>query len=221
MHFFTNMVHMPAIPEYSSDELLAKMDAMGMPKELRESFCKCIDFHTYPAPGMLIGVFMVDYALSLTGKKPDDKIFVTSETPKCLPDPPQVIMHATTGNHRLRVLPIGKFAITLTPFSAKEAAEGVRVYVDRKKLEKYPVIAAWYDNTPSFKPATMKKQLVDDILTAGRAILSYERVKMNVTHKKKWTSVTCPSCGEQVPENMMEGTHCAGCGSMAYYERME
>ena len=214
------MVHMPAIPEYSSAELLSKMDAMGMPNELRESFRKCIDFHTYAAPGMLIGVFMVDYALTLLGKKPEDKISVTCETTKCLPDPPQIIMHATTGNHRLRVLPIGKFAMTLTPFSAKESAEGIRVYLDKEKLKKYPTISSWYDNSSSFKPATMKKQLADEILAAGQGMFSHERIKMRVTHKKKWNSVTCPVCGDQVPEYMMEGDKCAACGSMAYYEKI-
>lgn len=211
---------MQTISEYSTEELLGKMDAMGIPEDLRESFRKCIDFHTYAAPGMLIGVFMVDYALSLTGKKPGEKIFVTCETHKCLPDPPQVIMNATTGNHRLRVLPIGKFAITLTPFSAKDRAEGVRVYVDREKLKRYPTIASWYDNTPAFKPATMKKQLADEILAAGHDILSFERIRMKVTHKKKWNSVTCPSCGEQVPQDLMEGNRCAGCGSLSYYEKV-
>lgn len=212
------MIGMQTIPEYSTEELLEKMETMGIPPDLRESFRRCIDFHSYAAPGMLIGVFMVDYALSILGKNPRDKIFVTCETAKCLPDPPQVMMHATTGNHRLRVLPIGKFALTLTPFSANECAEGVRVYVDRDKLKKYPVISSWYDNTPAFKPATMKKQLADEILSAGRSILSCAKVRMNVTRKKKWNSVTCPSCGEQVPEYLMEGDRCAGCGSMAYYE---
>ena len=65
----------------------------------------------------------------------------------------------------------------------------------------------------------MKRQLVDEILAAGRDILSYDRIRMKVTHKQKWRSATCPSCGEQVPEDMMEGDVCAGCGSMAYYER--
>jgi len=129
-------------------------------------------------------------------------------------------MHATIGNHRLRVLPIGKFAITLTPSSADESVEGVRVSIDRKKMSRYPTLASWYDNSPAFRPATMKRQLVDEILAAGRDILSSERVRMKVTPKKRWNSVTCPTCGEQVPEDLMEGDHCAGCGSMAYYEKV-
>lgn len=211
---------MQSIPEYTPRELLEKMETMRIQEDLRESFRKCIDFHTYAAPGMLIGVFMVDCALKILDKKPNEKIFVTCETHKCLPDPPQVIMHATTGNHRLRVLPIGKFAMTFTPFSAKEYAEGIRIFIDREKLNRYPALASWYDNSAAFKPATMKRQLAEEILAAACDMFSHERVRMKVTLKKKWKSVTCPSCGEQVPENLMEGTTCAGCGSLAYYEKV-
>jgi formylmethanofuran dehydrogenase subunit E len=210
---------MQQIPEYTNREVCECLVKMGIDSELAEYFKKCIDFHTYAAPGILIGVFMVDYGLEILGKTPADKIFVTCETHKCLPDVPQVIMHATVGNHRLRVLPIGKFAITLTPFTTEDFAEGVRIYVDRKKLKKYPVYALWFDNSPEFKPEFMKRQLVDEILTARSDILSYDFIRMKVTHKQKWRSATCPSCGEQVPEDMMEGDVCAGCGSLAYYEK--
>jgi formylmethanofuran dehydrogenase subunit E len=209
---------MQQIPEYSTEDVCERLVALGIDPYLQDYFKRCIDFHTYAAPGILIGVFMVDYALDLSGKTPADKVFVTCETYKCLPDAPQVIMHATVGNHQLQVLPIGKFAITLTPFTAKEYAEGVRVYIDRKKLEKYPIYAAWFDNRPDFKPAYMKRQLVDEILTAQRDVFSHECVRMKVTHKKKWQSATCPSCGEQIPKNLMEGDICAGCGSLSYYE---
>lgn len=209
---------MQQIPEYSNEDVCERLVALGIDPYLQDYFKRCIDFHTYAAPGILIGVFMVDYALDLIGKTPADKVFVTCESYKCLPDAPQVIMHATVGNHQLQVLPIGKFAITLTPFTARDYAEGVRVYIDRKKLEKYPVYAAWFDNSPDFKPAYMKRQLVEEILTAKRDAFSHDCIRMKVTHKKKWQSATCPSCGEQIPKDLMEGDICAGCGSLSYYE---
>jgi formylmethanofuran dehydrogenase subunit E len=210
---------MQRIPEYSNSEVCERLVEMGTEPYLQEYFKKCIDFHTYAAPGILIGVFMVDFALDLIGKKPADKVFVTCESYKCLPDAPQIIMHATIGNHQLRVLPIGKFAITLTPFTAKDKAEGVRVYIDRKKLDKYPAYALWFDNSPEFKPAYMKRQLVDEILSAKRDAFSHECILMSVTHKKKWRSAICPTCGEQIPKDLMEGDICAGCGSLSYYEK--
>jgi formylmethanofuran dehydrogenase subunit E len=205
--------------EYTDQEVLDRFAALGYSSRLQDYFKRCIDFHSYAAPGMLIGVFMVDYALEILGKNRTDKIFVTSETHKCLPDPPQVILHATAGNHRLRILPIGKFALTLTPFTAAGYAEGIRVYLDRQKLESYPATALWYDNSPDFKAGSMKRQLIEEILAAGRDVLSTECIRVKVSSKQKWRSATCSSCGEQVPEDLMEGDHCAGCGSKAYYEK--
>jgi formylmethanofuran dehydrogenase subunit E len=82
-------------------------------------------------------------------------------------------------------------------------------------------LALWFDNSPDFKAGSMKRQVVDEILTAGKDILSFDRIRLKVTHKKKWRSATCPSCGEQVPEDLMEGEKCVGCGSLAYYEKCQ
>ncbi len=64
----------------------------------------------------------------------------------------------------------------------------------------------------------MKGTLQDEIFRAGRAILSSERVRVKVTPKKKWQPVTCPCCGETVPDYLIEGDRCGACGSMKYYE---
>jgi formylmethanofuran dehydrogenase subunit E len=64
----------------------------------------------------------------------------------------------------------------------------------------------------------MEHDLLDEIFRAGRQILSYTRVRVKVTPKKKWHSASCSVCGETVPGDMLEGSICAGCGSLAYYE---
>jgi formylmethanofuran dehydrogenase subunit E len=38
--------------------------------------------------------------------------------------------------------------------------------------------------------------------------------------KRSWRSVTCRSCGETVPDYLIEGDHCGACGSMKYYEKI-
>jgi formylmethanofuran dehydrogenase subunit E len=126
----------------------------------------------------------------------------------------------TTGNNRLRIMPIGKFAITLNAPTDEPAAEAVRVYVDREKLRAFPTIESWYANSPSYDKGTMKGRLQTEIFEAGRRILSAERVRIPVQRKKKWVSVTCPRCGETVPDYMAEGDHCGACGSLKYYERI-
>jgi formylmethanofuran dehydrogenase subunit E len=196
------------------------MESCGVSSRLRSAIHHLSEFHTYPAPGVLIGAFMVDFALELLGVSPDKKLYGVCETPKCLPDALQVIARCTTGNNRLRVVPIGKFAITLNAPTELETADAVRVYVDLKKLKKYPVIDIWYANSPAYDKHTMKDSLQEEIFRAGREILSFERVRVRVKTKKKWSSVTCQGCGETIPDYLIEGDRCGACGSMKYYERI-
>ena len=206
--------------EDNPESLAGSMKANGISPQLMQQILRLSEFHTYPAPGVLIGAFMVDYALELLGVTPDKKLYGVCETPKCLPDALQVMAHCTTGNNRLRVVPIGKFAITLNAPSDNPTTEAIRVYVDLKKLKKFPTIDTWYANSPAYDKATMKEKLQDEIFRAGREILSSEQVRVTVQKKKKWTSVTCPCCGETVPDYLIEGEKCGACGSMKYFERI-
>jgi formylmethanofuran dehydrogenase subunit E len=202
----------------SFGDLRQNMDAYGINPYLQKLFTRCIAFHTVSAPGLFIGVFMVDYALELLGAQAGEKLYAIAETYKCIPDPLQIIAGCTFGNHRLQVIPIGKFAITMNRPSGKDVTDGVRVYVDQRKLKKYPIIEAWYTHSRGFKSATMVFPLIDQILKAGRDILSYQRVRIRVPPKQSWKSVPCTTCGEMVPNTFLEGNHCRGCGSMSYYE---
>lgn len=206
--------------EYPDKKLKTVMDAHHVPGLLQEQVQQLSAFHTYAAPGVLIGAFMVDYALELLGISPDKKLYGVCETPKCLPDALQVIAHCTTGNNRLRVIPIGKFAITLNGPSDKATTEAVRVYVDLQKMKKYPTLDMWYANSPAYDKHTMSDRLQDEIFSAGREILSSEKVRIEVRAKKKWKSVTCPGCGETVPDYLVVDGHCGACGSMKYYEKI-
>ena len=204
----------------SPGALKASMDRGGVRPQLQQEILRLAEFHTYPAPGVLIGAFMVDYAMELLGVTPDRKLYGVCETPKCLPDALQVLAHITTGNNRLKIIPIGKFAITMNLPSEGPEADAIRVYVDMEKLKKYPTVDLWYANSPAFDKKTMKGKLFDEIFRAGRNILSSERVRVPVQKKKKWKSVTCPTCGESVPDYLIEGNRCGACGSMKYYEKI-
>ncbi|HPY60791.1 MAG TPA: FmdE family protein [Methanospirillum sp.] len=206
--------------EYSKEEILSLLKKNGSSDTLIDWFDRCIDFHMGTAAGLLIGIYMVDYALSLLGAKPGEKLYSVCETSKCAPDPLQVILHCTPGNHRLRVINIGRFAMTVNRPSDGDYAEGVRVRLDPAKIEDTPVLRAWFANTPDFDGKTMKKRLVEDIISKGTGMLSWEKVKVKVTHKQKWKTGTCSSCGEPVPENLLEDGLCPGCGSQKYYEKI-
>ena len=207
-------------PEEKPDALKASMDRGGVSPALQQGILRLAEFHTYPAPGVLIGAFMVDYAMEILGVKKGRKLYGVCETPKCLPDALQVLAHITIGNNRLKIVPVGKFAIAMNLPSEGATADALRVYVDLEKLKKYPTIDTWYANSPAFDKKTMKGQLFDEIFRAGRNILSFERVRVTVKQKEKWSSVTCPCCGEMIPDYLMEGDHCAACGSMRYYEKI-
>ena len=207
-------------PEEKPDALNASMERGGVSPALRQEILRLAEFHTYPAPAVLIGAFMVDYAMALIGAAKGRKLYGVCETPKCLPDALQVLAHITIGNNRLRIVPIGKFAITMNLPSEDATADAVRVSVDLDKLKNYPTVNIWYANSPAFDKKTMKGQLFDEIFRAGRNILSFERVRVTVKKKEKWSSVTCPCCGETIPDYLMEGDRCGACGSMKYYERI-
>jgi formylmethanofuran dehydrogenase subunit E len=203
--------------EFSQDEILAKLQDLGYPSTFHDYYQRCIPFHTYPAPGLLIAIGMVDYALELLGAVPGDKVYAVCETEKCAPDPLQVIAHCTIGNHRLRIVPVGRFAITMNRPTLEETAEGVRIFMDPGKLSAYPVLEKWFANSPEFSKKSMKKALIDEILQAKRNILSVQKVRIPVTQKQRWNSAVCRSCGEPVPEGLLEGDICGGCGTKRYY----
>jgi formylmethanofuran dehydrogenase subunit E len=207
--------------EYTLDELQDRMDVCGVKPRVRDYLNRCIAFHTFPAPGLLIGAFMVDFALELLGADPGEKLFAVCETHKCAPDALQVIAHCTYGNNRLRIVNVGKFALTVNRASDGNTTEGIRIYVDPDKISRFPTIHTWFTNSPGFDKKTMNNLLFDEIFTAGRAILSNERVRVKVETKKKWKSVTCPRCGEMVPDYSLGSDGiCAACGPMGYYEKI-
>jgi formylmethanofuran dehydrogenase subunit E len=210
----------PGKHTFSTEDFNARIDACGISPKMKDYLNRVVAFHTSPAPGVLIGAFMVDFALDLLGTAPGEKLFGVCETPKCAPDALQVIANATTGNNRLRVIPIGKFAMTVNAATTKPTAEAVRVYIDLEKLKRYPIIDIWYANSPAFDKSAMGIPLQEEIFRAGRDILSYELVRVSVTAKRKWNSVTCPCCGDTIPDYLFENDRCAGCGSMKYYEKI-
>ncbi len=202
------------------EDIKARLESKGSTPELIDQFQRCIDFHTFAAPGLLVGVYMVDYALELLNPPEGEKVYAVCETMKCLPDPLQVIAHCTTGNHRLRVIPIGKFAITVNGPAEAPYVNGIRVFVDGEKIGQYPTFALWYTKDPLFDPRTRGIALIDEIIDAGRDLLSCEKVRVKVPQKWPWRSAICNICGEMVPNNLLVDGACADCRSQSYYEKV-
>jgi formylmethanofuran dehydrogenase subunit E len=169
-------------------------------------------FHGYPAPGLIIGGFMVDLGLSLM---PDGCLLdAISETPTCLPDAIQLLTPCTIGNGWLKVINLGRFALSLYE---KYEGEGVRVYLDPPRLENWPEIKNWlYKLKP--KREQDKERLLEEIRQAGRDLCSVQTIRIETRHlgkKSRGAVVDCPSCGEPYP--LQDGGVCRGCQGEAPY----
>ncbi|MFC1958092.1 FmdE family protein [Chloroflexota bacterium] len=178
-----------------------------------EEFLERINsFHSYAAPGVIIGGIMVDMAMC---NMPEGVLFeVICETSFCLPDSVQLLTPCTTGNGWLKVLDLGRYAINLYD---KYNGNGVRVYLDPKKLKCWDEIQAWFLRTKT-KSEQNGDLLQQQIRTAGRDIYTLKPVKIKpqyLTKRPDGAIGICSMCGEAYPID--DGTVCQGCQGKAPY----
>jgi formylmethanofuran dehydrogenase subunit E len=169
-------------------------------------------FHGHVAPGVVLGGFMVDLAYR---NLPQGEYFdAISETRSCLPDAIQLLTPCTVGNGWLRIIDLGRFALSLFE---KYRGNGVRVYVDSQKLDDWPELKAFF-----FKLKPKKEQdfevLMGEISLAHTSIFGVQKVMVDLdfiqSHHRDAFAV-CPLCGEGYPEN--DGEICLGCQGEAPY----
>ena len=169
-------------------------------------------FHGHVAPGVLIGGFMVDLALKNLSK--EELFDAICETRACLPDAIQLLTPCTVGNGWLKVINVGRFAICLYE---KVRGEGVRVFLDPIKIERWSEIKTWF-----FKLKPKQEQdsqlLREQIRQAGSDICSIGQVEIEKsylirTHRQEF--ILCPRCKEAYPAE--DGTICRACqGEVPY-----
>ncbi|MFP5239836.1 MAG: FmdE family protein, partial [Acidobacteriota bacterium] len=163
-------------------------------------------FHNYAAPGLLVGGFMVDAARR---RLPEGTLFEAAcETTSCLPDAVQLFTPCTVGNGWLRVLDLGRYALTLYD---KYTGEGFRAHLDPALLGPYPEIAGWFlKRRPKAEQDT--EALANEIFEAGESILTVRRVQVSAAYlgkSHKGAIAVCPACGEAYPAK--HGGLCKGC----------
>ena len=169
-------------------------------------------FHGHIAPGMIAGGIMVDIALN--NRPAGELLDALCETESCLPDAVQLLTPCTVGNGWLRIVNVGRYAVTLYE---KYTGEGIRVYLDSSKIDKWPVIKEWF-----FKLVPKKKQdsnaLFAQIRDAGENLYSLQSVQVQPQflerRSKKGISI-CPLCGEAYPSK--DGEVCSGCSDQKLY----
>lgn len=169
-------------------------------------------FHGYPAPGLIIGGYMVTMARNAL---PEGILFdALSETGQCLPDAVQMLTPCTVGNGWLRIVNFGIYAVSL--FN-KHTGEGFRVSLDVTKLGPWPEIRAWF-----LKEKTKAEQDTDalqaQIRDAGMQMLTISPIVIRperMQHKGKGRVMACPLCGDWYPASF--GGICRSCQGESPY----
>ena len=193
---------------------------------------KTIDFHGcfQKAPGVVIGCYMVEYALELLGDF-NGYMNAVVETRVCLSDCVQMMTGCTYGNKAMWVREgIGRYATTLYD---RDTKEGVRVFLDIDKVDKveFPDLHAFHlrqrDTKVLTDTAFRKKsgeKVVQQFLQLKRDALSFEYIAVTLPRKGPMhPSVRCESCGEPFlkPEDRASG-QCPSCtGEMSYYDKRD
>jgi formylmethanofuran dehydrogenase subunit E len=178
-----------------------------------EEFLKVVEsFHGYQSPGVILGGFMVSYAMEELPR--GILIDAISETPACLPDSIQLLTPCTLGNGWLKVINLGRFALSLYE---KYEGKGIRVFVDPTKLEGRQEIKNWlFKLTP--KSEQDQDRLIAEIREAGRSILGMRHIQVMPQHlgkKSRGAISTCTMCGEPYPER--DGPVCLACQRQSPY----
>jgi len=171
-------------------------------------------FHGNVAPGVVIGGFMVDLALR---HAPEGDFFdAMCETSSCLPDAIQLLTPCTVGNGWLKILSLGRYALTLYE---KYQGAGIRVFLDASKVDDWPEIKGWYFRLKS-KREQNSKRLLQEIREAGEGICTLQKVVVKPqfvgSRNQRSKIVRCPLCQEAYPE--VDGGICRGCSGYAPYE---
>lgn len=170
------------------------------------------NFHGYAAPGLLVGGYMVE--LAKRHLPPGTLFEAVVESGKCLPDAVQLLTVCSTGNNRLKIHNLGRYAVSLFD---KHTGEGVRVSLDPARLDQYPEIRGWFLKEKPKKDQDVPR-LELEIETAGDSICKLEPVTVKrrfLGHKHMTRIVCCPLCGEAYP--VEDGPVCRGCQGEAPY----
>ncbi|MEW5773898.1 MAG: FmdE family protein [Thermodesulfobacteriota bacterium] len=184
------------------------------PHTFDEFVTRAAEFHGYPAPGLLLGGFMVAAAQA---RLPEGILYdAVSETAWCLPDAIQMLTPCTVGNGWLRVLNLGIYAVALYD---KSNGEGVRVSLDPAALNACPHMREWL-----LKLAPKREQDSDalrrEIAERGAAVCRVEDVVLDpaaMARRGKGRIALCPLCGEAYPAR--HGGICRLCQGDGPYER--
>lgn len=201
---------------------------MQLDDTLENYLKKVAEFHGcfQKAPGIVIGCYMVEYAMEALGEV-RGTLNAVVETRVCLSDCVQIMTGCTIGNKHLRMHDqIGKYACTLYD---RDSKRGVRVYLDVSKIDRERCPELYKFHTRQRDPRVLTdmayrkvsgQKVVDEFMTVQRGVLSIEHVRVKLAAKEAMLpSIACRTCGEPFLTTAKAGEAlCAPCGGQGYYE---
>lgn len=190
---------------------------------------KVADFHGCfaKAPGLVVGCYMVEYAMELIGE-PEGKLNAVVETCVCLTDAVQVMTGCTLGNKYLRMREdLGRYAFSLYD---RENGLGVRVFLNLEAIdpEETPELYAWHTRTRDPKVLTdmrVRKEsglkVIEEFKRVGRKVIGYQWVKVDMPRKLPlYPSEVCSACKEPFLRAPGTPDRCQACQGETYFEEI-
>ncbi len=163
-------------------------------------------FHNYPAPGLILGGYMVEEARRHI---PEGILYeAIAETSWCLPDAIQMLTPCTIGNGWVRIMNFGLYAMSLFD---KHTGKGVRVWLDMHKLAPDSEVLTWYLKLKP-KHEQDSDKLLREIAEAGADLCSVRPINVRtdlLVKRSKGGIVECPVCHEAYPA--VHGPICRSC----------
>ncbi|WP_087036933.1 FmdE family protein [Thermococcus litoralis] len=172
-----------------------------------------------------VGVGRLDYSDSV-----DESILAIVEVNSCFIDGVQVTTGCTLGNNSLIYLDLGKTALTLVK---RSTWEGVRVYIDAERLEKYypPGAKELFNKVIRERKGTAeeRKQLKELWEKAAKNILHIPKEEFKIEHVNVppieqapiFDSIRCSKCGELTMSRRIVHVNgkplCLNCAGKEYY----
>ncbi|OQX22061.1 MAG: hypothetical protein BWK75_01735 [Candidatus Altiarchaeales archaeon A3] len=185
-------------------------------KTINEYIKEAAEFHGRYTPHVALTVIMIDYAVELIKKLNIKEVGVRVESEKscgCDQDVFYVMLKDIFGYCFLKRVDFGKSSVFCL-YNIK-TGYGVRVFVSPEKCKKYPLFYTWFMKKITDKRPT-KEQIIDEILAAGREILSYQNVKIKTEKEEKPNIMICDVCKEAFASTGEK--ICKACSGGADYE---
>jgi len=207
---------------FGSEEMLST-------EEFKKILEEVFRFHTKRAPGLALGIVMVDFARELLGPV-KGKLNAVAETQACLSDVIQVMTGCTIGNRYLKIFPdLGRFALTLYD---REDGRGIRIFLDSQKVdsretpELYKFIHRERDPSVQVGGEARDKsgeKIIAELEKVGRKIFTFQKVRLKEFGKPAMLPAKiCEKCGESFLSRSEKHLICDFCnGSKKYYDLEE